>query len=87
MPKYIKNYKDKQKARATRNRERRKYYQKLDFGVNRKEIYTEDEKDLIKAHTMPDREIAKQLGRSVLAIQVYRSRLMKREREAENGIG
>jgi hypothetical protein len=63
-----------------RTRNRMRNYAKTRGGGldhNRKIKYTLDECDRILAHSIPDRELAKQLGRSVQAIQITRARLKK----------
>lgn len=78
-PKSLKNYRDEEKALAYRNRQRRENYRKC---VGRPEVSgtewsTEDEL-LVLEHSVSDRELSKQIGRSVRAIQKKRYLLKKR---------
>lgn len=74
MPNRKKCYKDMDKYRRTTNKQRERYYKQTQNAPNSKMRWTEEEIDIVMAHEIPDREISKQLGRSVLAIQVCRSK-------------
>lgn len=57
---------------------KRNYAQGRENASNSKESWTSDDDSAICAENRPsDRELAKQLGRSVQAIQVRRTRLLK----------
>lgn len=77
MPNWVKKYKDKDKARELRNKERLQYYAKSkENAVNRGTRYTQYEIDMILNHEITDHEISKIIGRSVQAIQNKRSALI-----------
>lgn len=83
MPKYLKCYKDKEKARRTRNKHRRQNYQKTAFAPNSGKLWSEYEDAIILEHTVTDFELAKLLKRSVGSIQNRRCRLKKKESNNE----
>lgn len=55
------------------------------YAVHGGEPYTDDEKKRILEHSIPDRELAIEIGRTVRTIQVLRSRWRKKWRNLENG--
>ena len=57
------------------NEEKKKYYSQFSNAPNDHERYSDDEFKMILEHNIPDRELSKQIGRSVRAIQIMRSRL------------
>lgn len=73
MPKSLKNYKDKEKARLYRNRSRKTYYQKTQTGKRR--YWTVEEMEMILEKKYSDMELAGILKRSVESIQIKRSRI------------
>jgi len=72
MPKRLKDYRDEDKARTHKDRHRAANYEKGDFNVNKGEVYTQEERELILSHLVPDRMLARLLGRSVKYMQVRR---------------
>lgn len=76
MPNWVKNYKDKDKARKLRNYHRKRNYSKTQ-GYPARE-WTIQEMDLILNSDKSDVELAEILERSTEAIQVKRSRLKKK---------
>lgn len=70
-------YKDMEKYHKARNRQRARYYGKTSNAENSRQPYTLKEMELILDHNITDTELAKMLGRSVLSIQIKRSRLKK----------
>jgi len=72
MPKRLKDYRDEDKARAYKNRHRAANYEKGDFNYNKGERYTEEERDMILSHLIPDRVLARLLGRSVRLMHARR---------------
>lgn len=60
-----------------RNAWRRGNYARGDFGHRTRRLWSQDEDRRVIAHTIPDRELAQDLGRSVQAIQVRRCKLKK----------
>lgn len=75
MPKMFHFYRDKEKARITRNRSRATYYKKHVYGPKRP--YTDKELEMIVDRKISDVELAKKLRRSILGIQIKRSRIIK----------
>jgi hypothetical protein len=79
MPKCLKSYKDKKKAIAYNNRNRKNNYLRGNFILDKtKRPRYKKEEDYIVIHSnLTDREIAKSLCRSVISIQIRRWRLKK----------
>lgn len=75
--KSAKLYKDKDKLKAYKKRERIRYYHSGDFieDKSRHLRYTEDEDRVIMLSDETDREIAKAFNRSIKSIQLRRHRL------------
>lgn len=71
------SYKDLNKWRESCQRQKAKYYGKTSNAENSRQPYTQKEMELILDHNITDTELAKMLGRSVLSIQIKRSRLKK----------
>lgn len=55
--------------------DRKRYYAQFQGAPNTRKPWTEAENLRVLAHDIPDRELAKELGRSVQAIQVHRGRI------------
>ena len=53
----------------TRYAGKQRYYDKTKDAVNSRSRYTEEEKEMILDHEIPDSQLAEKLGRSVKAIQ------------------
>jgi len=79
MPNFLKQYKDKDKARRARNRQRKRNYDQTAIYEPRE--WTASEDSLVLEHSMSDRELSKLIKRGTRAIQVRRCRLKK---ELEN---
>jgi hypothetical protein len=77
MPKCLKRYLDKSKAMRYRNRQRALNYEIGNFSDEMRLGYDWWECDRILDHSIPDRNLARDLRRSVRTIQVKRS-LLKR---------
>lgn len=77
MPNWVKQYKDKEKARNFRNIQRKRNYAKTQGYPPRE--WTLQEMDLILNSDKTDRELAEILKRSVQSIQIKRCRLKKEE--------
>ena len=76
---YNKRYRQTEKGRAWRNKQRKSNYAKGRAYNYRSDLpYTTFECKIVLAHKAPDREIAKILNRSVQAIQLLRVRLKKK---------
>lgn len=69
------NYKDLNKWRKSKNRQRNRYYRKSQKAENSGETWTKKEEDLVMAHSMTDTELSKKIGRSVGAIQKCRCKI------------
>ena len=67
------NYKDLERWQRTKRNGKKKYYQSTQ-GYPRKK-WTDDENMLIMEHKKSDRELSKQLERSIQSIQTQRWRL------------
>lgn len=75
---------DFEKFKVYREQYKTRYRMKTGSGIYLKRSYTKEEDDLILEHAISDRELSVKLKRSVLAIQIRRSRL-KAERKEEHG--
>lgn len=76
MPKCLKHYKDKDKARAYTYRRNKKYYTKHMYSQDiKKKRWSDFEVKIILDHKFSDVVIAMRLQRSVRAIQVKRCKL------------
>lgn len=73
----LKKMKDMNKARISRNRQRKRYYQKTNFSLKRRKFRDYDVWIILNSK-FSDVEIAKTLKRSVLSIQIKRCRLLKK---------
>ena len=74
-----KNFKDINKYRVYREKQKRKYYGSRDFSIEEKRPWTEEEVRIVMEHKLTDTETAKMIMRSVKAIQVKRSRMKELE--------
>lgn len=82
MPKFVKSYRNKDKARITRNRQRQKNYAKT--AIYDKREWCAWEEDLVMAHTISDMDLSALLERSVQSIQLKRWRIKKLQQTTEN---
>ncbi|WP_304393427.1 hypothetical protein [uncultured Clostridium sp.] len=81
MPKTLKEYKDKEKAKAYRKRNRDRYYNKNIGDLSRSGEPWQKWEDYLIINSkgdVIDRDIAKLLHRSLRAIQSHRSKLIRR---------
>lgn len=86
MPNRKENYRDLGKWRITTREQKKRYYERLAvYAVHGGKPYTDDEKKRILEHSIPDRELAIEIRRTVRTIQVLRSRWRKKWRNLENG--
>lgn len=82
MPKCLKKYKDAEKMHNYKNRHRKASYAKgREYTINGKCQWTVEDMDKVLKHDKPDRELAKEIGRSVQAIQIMRSRIKAQEKD------
>lgn len=63
------NYKDLNKWRKSKNRQRKRYYRKTQNAKNSGRPWTKEEIKIVMEHDMTDTEISNLIGRSVAAIQ------------------
>lgn len=68
------DYADLEKWKNTCNKQNRRYYKKTAIYDNRTR-YTAKECEMILKHDIPDTELSKIIHRSVMSIQVKRSKL------------
>lgn len=66
------NYKDLDKWRSSKNRQRKRYYKKTQNANNSGRRWSSEEIKIVLEHKMSDSEISKLIGRSVGAIQSRR---------------
>ena len=82
-----KYYKDEEKYKEARNKQKRAWRLRTGSASTNKcekaGPYTCWEDELVLAHDIPDRELAKKLGRSAQSIQTRRSRLTKGRKDKE----
>lgn len=71
-------YRDMEKFRITRERQKARYYGKTTDAENRRNPWTVHEIDAIMKRDKSDTELSAELGRSVKAIQVRRSTIKRR---------
>ena len=76
-----KYYADMEKFRRTANAQKRRYYGKTVNAKNRGEPWSKHEVERVFARDVTDTELSAEIGRSVRAIQVMRSRVRKRNNE------
>lgn len=72
MPKCIKHFKDKDKARRYRQRGNKHYYRREFNYFNEHQQWTIQEMELVEKHETTDRELSHKIGRSIAAIQKCR---------------
>lgn len=82
--KYTKKWRMTPNGREKRRILRQRYYEKYNFGTGELNRYSDEDLELINDPKLTDREIAKILGRSVMAIQIKRSRMRKEGKNARN---
>ena len=83
MPSFVKHYRDLEKLRVTRNRQRKRNYQKSQNAINSRKHWQEWEIKLVLTSDLTDMELSKEIGRSVQAIQQTRFLYKERRREYE----
>lgn len=70
-------YKSYEKYRINALLEKQRYRDRTGSGKYARRAYSKEEDERILAHDITDRELSKQIKRSVEAIQIRRSRLKK----------
>ena len=80
MPKSKKYYKDLNKLKEYKYRNRKKNYQKGWVDSHRR-VWSLEEDLLVLHSPLTDRELSKEITRSVAAIQVHRNKLKKLKNE------
>lgn len=86
MPKTLKYFRDKEKARIYRNNQRKRNYDQTIKALNRFQRWTDEEKELIIKSEKTDRELHLIIGRSTRAIQSMRCLIKKRRNKNEQKI-
>ena len=82
MPSAKKVYKDSEKYRKIRNKERIKYYRKT--AIHPKKPWTKEDDAKVLAHEITDTELSKRIKHSVEAIQIRRCRLKAMQNNKTN---
>lgn len=72
-------YRDIEKFRVTRNKQKRRYYGKTQ--IYKRSFWSSSDDELVLAHSMPDTALSAIVGHSVAAIQSRRCLLKKLENE------
>ena len=78
-----KDYADPEKFRAYRNRYKNRYNRKRNFSDGGKRPWTDEETKIVMEHKITDTEIAKQLRRSLLAVQARRQKMREAMKQEE----
>ena len=68
------NYKDLDKWRKTKKKQKQKYYSKSRNAENRFQPWSEKDIELVMEHKFSDTQLSVMIGRSVQAIQTQRSK-------------
>ncbi len=76
-----KDYRDMTRYQETARKQRRRYYQKTQ--IYPKTDWTLEQEELVLKHDRTDHELSQQIGHSVKAIQVKRSRLKAEQKQKE----
>lgn len=91
MPLRKHQYKDMDKYYATRRAQIRRYLKRTGSGKYPPRSWTKEEDERVVAHSIPDRELGKQIKRSVSAISGRRHKLkvkaLKEQEERKNNHG
>ena len=72
MPNRKENYRDMQRYHITRRQQIARWRKRGGSGKYPKRPWTDEEIKLVMAHQITDRELSRQIQRSVLAIQIKR---------------
>lgn len=78
-----KAYKRYYRTTNTYKQWKKEYYAKSAYAENHMDQWTEAEINMVLEHSIPDRDLAEKIGRSVAAIHSKRS-LLKKEAKHEN---
>ena len=68
------DYADMDLFRETRNRQKRRYYGRTTNAPHRRQPWTVHDLERVMAHDITDTQLSAEIGRSVRAIQMMRSR-------------
>lgn len=77
-------YADTNKFRKSRDKSRRKYYERTS-GIYESRLWTTEEEERVLKHDIPDSELSKQIERSLWAIQKRRNKLRKKSQQGQGG--
>lgn len=83
MPLRKSDYRDLDKYYATRRQQMRRYRQRTGAGLYSPRSWTKEEDHRVLEHTIPDRQLGKEIQRSVSAISVRRVKLKRKLREKQ----
>ena len=83
MPIRVRSYKNKDKARVTRNAQRLRYYQKTQLYPDRRRWTREEDIEVLK-HSITDTELSYLIHRSVQSIQIRRNKLKAKQTQKNN---
>lgn len=73
-------YKNMQKWYDTKKAQQSRYYGRTAFAPQHHKIWSEEDRRKVWEHEIPDNKLAKEIGRSVGAIQMMRSRMKKEKK-------
>lgn len=87
MPLRKSDYRNLDKYYVTRRQQVRRYRQRTGAGLYPPRSWTKEEDHRVLEHVIPDRQLGKEIQRSVSAISVRRVKLKRklREKQAEDG--
>lgn len=87
MPLRKSDYRNIDKYYTTRRQQVRRYRQRTGAGLYPPRSWTKEEDHRVLEHVIPDRQLGKEIQRSVSAISVRRTKLKRklRKRQAEDG--
>lgn len=85
MPLRKSDYRNLDKYYATRRQQMRRYRQRTGAGLYSPRSWTKEEDHRVLEHTISDRQLGKEIQRSVSAISVRRAKLKRKLREKQSG--
>lgn len=87
MPLRKSAYRNLDKYYETRRQQMRRYRQRTGAGLYPPRSWTKEEDHRVLEHAIPDRQLAKEIQRSVSAISARRAKLKRKLREQQAGDG
>lgn len=82
MPLRKHSYRDMSKYYRTRRKQVRRYAERTGSGQYPKRRWNDEEDQRVLSHSIPDRQLSKEIQRSVIAIQIRRCELKKSAAES-----